>query len=174
MKDTQFFLRPDQRARLAAVYRSGEDGRAERAPEGSRGQGHYADGPRKNFAGGAGLTSTIRDYSKFVEMIRNNGTANGVRLLSPRSVKLMRTNQVGTLHSTTGLGYGLGFKTTDRYGANGMDSEGAFGWAGAYGSNCRIDPEADLSLLLMIQLTPNTTDIRTKFPTMVYQALMDE
>ena len=46
----------------------------------------------------------------------------------------MTTNQVGTLHSSTGLGFGLGFETTDRYGANGMDSEGAFGWAGAYGT----------------------------------------
>jgi CubicO group peptidase (beta-lactamase class C family) len=173
MKDTQFFVRPDQRNRLAAVYRSGEDGKAERAPEGSRGQGHYADGPRKNFAGGAGLTSTIRDYAKFLEMIRNDGVANGVRFLSARTVKLMRTNQVGTLHSTNGLGYGLGFETTDRFGANGLDSEGAFGWSGAYGPIYRIDPEADLSILMMVQLTPNTTDIRTKFPTMVYQALTD-
>lgn len=173
MKETQFFLRPDQRARLAAVYRSGEAGRAERAPEGSRGQGHYADGPRKNFAGGAGLTSTVRDYSKFTEMIRNDGFANGIRFLSPRSVKLMRTNQVGTLHSTNGLGYGLGFETTDRFGANGLDSEGAYGWAGAYGSIYRIDPEANLSILMMVQLTPNTTDLRTKFSTMVYQALSD-
>ena len=42
----------------------------------------------------------------------------------------MTTNQVGTLHSSTGLGFGMGFETTDRYGANGMDSEGAYrlGW----------------------------------------------
>lgn len=173
MKDTQFFLRPDQKARIAAVYRSGADGKIERAPEGSRGQGHYADGPRRNFAGGAGLTSTARDYSKFVEMIRNDGMANGTRFLSRRTIDLMRTNQVGTLHSTTGLGYGLGFETTDRFGANGLDSVGSYGWAGAYGSIYRIDPNADLSIMMMIQLTPNTTDIRTKFPTLVYQALTE-
>jgi CubicO group peptidase (beta-lactamase class C family) len=174
MKDTQFFLRPDQHQRLAAVYKSGPDGKIERAPEGSRGQGHYTDGPRKNFAGGAGLTSTIRDYSKFLEMIRGGGVANGVRFLSPRTLKLMRTNQVGTLHSTDGLGYGLGFETTDRYGANGLDSVGSYGWAGAYGTIYRIDPNADLSILMMIQQTPNSTDIRTKFPTLVYQALLEE
>ena len=178
MQDTQFFLRPDQRDRLATVYRSGADGTIERAPEGSRGQGHYADGPRKNFAGGAGLVSTIRDYSKFVEMIRNGGVANGTRFLSPRMLKLMRTNQVDTLHSDTGrglgLGFGLGFQTTDRYGANGLDSVGSYGWAGAYGTIYRIDPTADLSILMMIQQTPNTTDIRTKFPTLVYQALLEE
>ncbi len=52
-------------------------------------------------------------------MIRNGGTLDGVRILAPRTVALMTTNQVGTLHSTTGLGFGLGFETTDRYGANG-------------------------------------------------------
>ena len=52
-----------------------------------------------------------------------------------------------------------------------MDSEGAFGWAGAYGTIYRIDPESRLVMLMMIQLLPNATDIRTVFPTLVYQAL---
>ena len=171
MTDTQFFLRPDQRARLATVYRSRPDGTIERAADDSRGQGHYADGPRRNFSGGAGLTSTIRDYAKFLEMIRHDGRANGQRFLSPRMVQLMRTNQVGTLHSTTGLGFGTGFETTDRFGANGLDGAGAYGWAGAYGSIYRMDPESGLTILMMMQLIPNGTDIRTAFPTLVYQAL---
>jgi CubicO group peptidase (beta-lactamase class C family) len=94
-----------------------------------------------------------------------------VRLLSPRSVKLMSTNQVGTLHSTTGLGWGLGFETTDRYGANGMQGEGSFGWAGAYGSTYRVDPEARLTLILMIQQIPNGTDIQQAWHNLIYQAL---
>src|SRR6185503_9958454 len=57
MTDTHFFVSPDQRDRLAAVYASGADGRAIRAPEGGRGQGAYVDGPRKAFSGGAGLVS---------------------------------------------------------------------------------------------------------------------
>jgi CubicO group peptidase (beta-lactamase class C family) len=170
MTDTQFFLPAAQRDRLAAVYASGADGRIARAPNGPRGQGNYIDGPRRSFAGGAGLLSTARDYGRFLEMIRRGGELDGVRILSSRSVKLMTTNQVGTLHSATGLGFGLGFQTTDRYGANGMDSEGAFGWGGAYGTLYRVDPEAKLVMLLMIQLLPNSTDIRTAFPTLVYQA----
>ena len=171
MTDTQFFLPAAQRDRLAAVYASGEDGLIKRAPDGPRGQGNYVDGPRRNFAGGAGLLSTARDYSRFLEMIRRGGELDGVRILAPRTVKLMSTNQVGTLHSTTGLGFGLGFETTDRYGANGLDSEGAFGWAGAYRTIYRIDPEARVVMVMMIQLLPNATDIRTVFPTLVYQAL---
>jgi len=173
MRDTHFFLPREQRDRLVTVYAS-EDGRAVRAPEGPRGQGSYVEGPRRNFAGGAGLLSTAADYARFLEMIRNRGELDGVRILAPRTVQLMTTNQVGTLHSDTGLGFGLGFETTDRYGANGMDSVGSFGWGGAYGSVYRVDPEAGLTIVLMINQLPNGTDIRTKFPTLVYQALVEE
>jgi len=173
MKDTQFFLPPAQRDRLAAVYSStmANGGTIARAPDGPRGQGQYVDGPRKSFAGGAGLLSTARDYARFLEMIRNGGAIDGVRILSPRTVELMTTNQVGTLHSTTGLGFGLGFETTDRYGANGLDSAGAFGWGGAYGSVYRVDPKARLVLVLMIQMLPNASDVGTRFPPLDYQAL---
>ena len=173
MKDTGFFLRSEQRDRLAAVYSSGPDGRITRAPEGSKGQGAYVEGPRKSYSGGAGLLSTARDYVRFLEMIRNGGELAGARILAPRTVALMTTNQVGSLHSATGLGFGLGFETTDRFGANGLDPQGAFGWAGAYGTIYRVDPEARLVLLMMMQLLPNATDIREKFLTLVYQALLE-
>ncbi len=170
MNDTQFFLPAKDRARLAVVYAT-EKGAYVRAPEGARGQGHYADGPRTNFAGGAGLLSTARDYARFLEAIRLGGSLDGVRLLSPRSVRLMATNLVGTLHSTNGLGFGLGFETTDAFGANGMQSRGAFGWGGTYGSVYRVDPDERLVMVLMLQLIPNGSDIREVFPNLVYQAL---
>jgi CubicO group peptidase (beta-lactamase class C family) len=171
MNDTQFFLPPALKDRFAAVYRSDSTGKYARAADDARGQGAYVDGPRRNFAGGAGLLSTARDYARFLEAMRLGGTVDGVRILSERSVKLMATNQVGELHSSTGLGFGLGFETVDRYGANGMSSEGAFGWGGAYGSIYRVDPDARLTMVMMIQLMPNATDIREVFPNLVYQAL---
>ena len=173
MKDTRFYLPASDRDRLAAGYSSGADGKIVRAPDGPRGQGDYVDGPRRSFAGGAGLLSTARDYARFLEMIRRGGTLDGVRILSPRAVELMRTNQVGTLHSPNGLGFGLGFETTDRYGANGMDGVGAFGWGGAYGSMYRVDPQSKLVMVMMIQMLPNAGDIGTRFPTLVYQAFVN-
>jgi CubicO group peptidase (beta-lactamase class C family) len=173
LKDTRFFLPPEQRTRLATVYASGPDGTIVRAPDGARGQGHYIEGPRRNFSGGAGLLSTARDYARFLEMIRRGGALDGVRILSPRSVALMTTNQIGTLHSTTGLGFGLGFETVDRYGASGLSSVGAFGWGGAYGSTYKVDPEARLVIVFMLNQIPNRTDLGSRFPTVVYQALVD-
>ena len=112
--------RPPRATGSRAVYASGSGGTFVRAPDGARGQGAYVDGPREASRGGAGLLSTARDYARFLEMIRNGGALDGVRILAPRTVELMTTNQVGTLHSTTGLGLGLGFETVDRFGANGM------------------------------------------------------
>src|SRR4029077_17410820 len=136
------FLPADQRERLTAVYSSGSDGKIMRAPEGPKGQGHYVDGPKKSVPGAHEVRSTASDYARFLEMIRNGGALDGVRILAPRTVELMTTNQVGTLHSASGLGFGFGFETTDRYGANGMDAVGSFGWGGAYGSVYRVDPKA--------------------------------
>jgi len=173
LKDTRFFLPPAQRDRLAAVYATGPGGTLVRAPEGSKGQGHYVDGPRKSFAGGAGLLSTAHDYARFLEMIRNGGVLDGVRILGNRTVQLMTTNQSGGLHSSTGLGFGFGFETVDRYGAKGMAAVGTFGWGGAYGSSYEVDPADHLVVVFMIQQMPNGTDIQPKFSNAIYQALVN-
>ncbi len=173
MKDTQFYLPSADRARLAAVYSSGADGKIVRAPDGARGQGHYVDGPHRSFSGGAGLLSTARDYARFLEMIRRGGEIDGVRVLSPRAVELMATNQVGTLYSSSGLGFGFGFETTERYGANGMSSVGSFGWGGAYGTTYWIDPKARMVAVMMIQMLPNTAGIGDRFNATLYQSLLD-
>ena len=143
-----------------------------RADTGARGQGHYVDGPRTSFAGGAGLLSTARDYATFLQMLLDRGASGGKRLLSPRSVALMTTNQVGTLFGTAGQGFGLGFETTDRLGASGFSSVGTFAWAGAYATTYRVDPAEGLVLVLMLQNLPNRADVGAKFSTFVYQALV--
>jgi CubicO group peptidase (beta-lactamase class C family) len=173
LKDTRFYLPAEERNRLAAVYATGADGKAVRAQEGSKGQGHYVDGPKKSFAGGAGLLSTAHDYARFLEMIRNGGALDGVRILGPRAVGLMTTNQIGTRHSDNGLGFGFGFETVDRYGASGMAEVGAFGWGGAYGTTYQVDRAGRLVLVMMMQLMPNGTDIQSKFTNSVYQALVN-
>lgn len=172
MKDTYFFVPQGQRERLAAVYGSDADGKAVRQDDSAKGQGHYVDGPRKSYSGGAGLVSTARDYATFLEALRNGGTLGKARILSPHAVKLMTTNQVGALRGVNANGFGYGFETHDRYGP-GMESVGSWGWGGAYGTYYRVDPEERLTTVLMIQLLPNSTDIRDKFTAAVYQALVD-
>jgi CubicO group peptidase (beta-lactamase class C family) len=171
MPDTAFYLPPEKADRLAVVYGSGPGGRIVKAPDGARGQGHYVNGPRKSFSGGAGLVSTARDYATFLEALRNGGVGKA-RILSPHAVKLMTTNQIGDLKSPRGLGFGFGFETHDRYGVSGMSSVGSWGWGGAYGTWYRVDPQERLTIVLMLQMIPNDTDIRDKFDALLFQALV--
>ncbi|MDQ6635928.1 MAG: beta-lactamase family protein [Gemmatimonadota bacterium] len=173
MRDTHFFLPLDKRARLATVYASDSTNHITRAPAGPYGQGDYVDGPRRSFSGGAGLLSTARDYARFLEMMLERGALDGTRLLSPKTVDVMTTNQSGTLMSQNGTGFGLGFQTTDRLGADGLASVGTFGWGGAYGSTYKVDPAERLVIVFMINQLPNRTDVAAKFPTLVYQALVE-
>ncbi|HTM31846.1 MAG TPA: serine hydrolase domain-containing protein [Vicinamibacterales bacterium] len=171
MKDTFFFVPQDKKDRLVTVYANTRDDLLVRAPDGARGQGHYVNGPRRNFAGGAGLVSTARDYTRFLEMVRGDGVIGDVRLLAPRTVALMTHNQSGMLHGVD-LGFSLAFETTEHVGGNGLDPVGAYGWGGAYGSVYRVDPSARLVLALMLNQLPNFTDIRSKFQTLVHQAIV--
>lgn len=173
MNDTYFFLPPEKVDRLTTVYASTPEGLATRAPDGAKGQGHYVTGPRRSFSGGAGLVSTARDYARFLQMLLNGGVLDGVRILSPRTVELATTDQLGALYGTPGMGFGLGFSITQRLGADGLSSPGAWGWGGAYGSLYKVDPKERLVIVFMIQQLPNSSDVRDRFPTLVYQALTE-
>jgi CubicO group peptidase (beta-lactamase class C family) len=174
MKDTFFFMPPEKRQRLAAVYEADSAGHVHRAKNGPLGQGDYVDGPRRSFSGGAGLLSTARDYSRFLQMLLNGGELDGARILSPKTVDLMTHNQVGTLMSwAPGQGFGLAFSTVDRVGADGFASVGTWGWAGAYGSMYKVDPKERLIMAFMVQQFPWGVEAQARFPTLVYQALVE-
>ena len=174
MKDTYFYLPAENKSRLTAVYSSGPEMKITRAPDGPKGQGDYVDGPRRSFSGGAGLLSTARDYGRFLQMLLNGGVLGGARILSPKTVALMTTNQTGTLFSQTGQGFGLGFSVLEQPGADGrIESVGTFGWGGAYGSTYNVDPKEHLVLVFMIQLLPSRSSVPQQFPTLVYQALVE-
>ena len=173
MTDTYFFVPPAKASRLVTLYMNDSTGRAARAPEGSRGQGHYVEGPRRSFSGGAGIVSTARDYAHFLQMMLNRGEIDGVRILSPRSVDLMTSNQIPAIYGSNGKGFGLGFETVERIGGIGYYSVGSFGWGGAYGSSYMVDPVERMVVVFMINQMPNRTDVASKFPTLVYQALTD-
>lgn len=174
MNDTYFYVPAAAAQRLVTVYASDSTNHAYRAPDGPRGQGNYVTGPRRSFAGGAGLVSTALDYARFLQMILNGGELDGVRVLAPHTVDLMTHNQSGRLFDSTGAnGFGFGFGITERYGANGMASVGTFGWGGAYGSTYDVDPVEHLVIVFMINQLPNRADLNGKFPTLVYQALVE-
>jgi CubicO group peptidase (beta-lactamase class C family) len=185
MTDTHFYRPEEKRERLVTVYSSVPGSSIELAPNpgfmddggiyGNIGQGQYVDGPRQSFSGGAGLLSTARDYATFLQMMLNGGELNGVRILSPTTVKLMTVSHLGDIPFRPGQGFGLGFSVVTDLGARGIPgSVGEFGWGGAYHSTYWVDPKQELVAVYLTQLIPAIDiDDQDKFRALLYQAIVD-
>ena len=185
IEDTYFYLPSAKSGRLAALYSPSPTGGIVEV-EGTVDDGYltfsatYSAGDRRtNFPGGAGLSSTARDYSRFLQMMLNGGELDGARLLSPTTVRLMTSNHIGELASSgpvpPGLGgFGLGFAIDGAPTAEGeLGSEGVYGWGGIFNTLFWVDPEQHLIGIMMTQLLPNTTDIQDKFRIMTYQTIVE-
>jgi CubicO group peptidase (beta-lactamase class C family) len=169
MVDTSFFLPPEKAARLVPAYGIDAKGALGRGD-----QGDFVTGPRKCFSGGAGLLSTAGDYARLLQMFLNEGELDGVRLLSPKSVELMRANHTGTKYAGDTGAFGLGFWVMPDVGAFGeLGSVGSYGWGSAYFPQYVVDPKEKIVALLMTQLRPaGGNDLNQKFKVMLYQALI--
>jgi CubicO group peptidase (beta-lactamase class C family) len=119
--------------------------------------------PAKLFSGGGGLVSTAPDYLRFCQMLLNGGELDGVRVLSPQTVKQMTmnalppdirifSNEIGALAGTT---FGLGFAVrTSPVFSSTPGAIGSFSWAGHWGTQFWIDPAEKVVGLQMIQAAP--------------------
>jgi CubicO group peptidase (beta-lactamase class C family) len=173
MNDTHFFLPPEKRDRLVTVY-GYNAGKLERQPNPGKGQGEYVDGPRVCFSGGAGLLSTASDYARFLQMLLNGGELDGARLLGPKTVELMTSNAVGTLHNNGKFGFGLGFEITEHVGRAGRPgSVGEFGWGGAYHTQMWVDPKEELVVVYMTQTLPSgPLDLQPRVRALIYSSIL--
>jgi CubicO group peptidase (beta-lactamase class C family) len=168
MIDTGFVVAADKQSRMLPFLR--------RNP-----QGQWAANPPPPitsdvyFSGATGLISTARDYARFEQMLLNGGELDGKRLLAPRTVELMRTNQAGDLYhgmrgNESGMGYGLGVSVTlDETRAVWPRSNGSAGWYGAFGTLTWNDPREGIVGVLMIQ-QPNT-QVQSDFGNAVMQSI---
>jgi CubicO group peptidase (beta-lactamase class C family) len=168
MVDSCFYLAPEKAGRLAPVYG------VEKGVLGRGDQGDYVTGPRKCFSGGAGLLATAGDYGRLLQMLLNEGELEGVRLLSPKAVQLMRANHTGTKYAGDTGAFGLGFWVMQDVGFYGeLGSVGAYGWGSAYFPQYLVDPKEKIVALMMTQLRPTGgSDLNQKFKVMMYQALV--
>ena len=195
MVDTSFYFDPEKTERQAVLYsREGipsvflKDGFLSKSTGSGLEPAHeslilgYTD--RGLFeSGGAGLLSTTSDYLQFANMLLNDGELNGVRILSPNSIAMMRSDQVGSAEPLTrltnimlddGIGFGLGFGTIKDQGLSGLAlPTGSFFWGGAAGTIFWIDPRHELMGLFMTQVVPHRTTLREDLWGLTYQALVD-
>lgn len=176
MTDTSFRIEEDKRDRLCIMYDRAEDGTL--TPNTSM-DAPYQPGCRYE-SGGGGLLSTIGDYSRFAQALAKGGQLDGVRIVSPNTIKLMATNHLSPQHlkdfnwsHLSGFGYGLGVRVMIDPAAGGINrSIGEFGWAGLAGTWLLIDPKEELSVVYMQQMLPSLEPyITNRLRTVIYGAL---
>ncbi len=185
MTDTSFVVADAKLPRFANTYvREGNDLRAIKDPETFGGTLTYSPwamykGPKRHFSGGAGLTSTARDYARFTQMLVNGGELDGVRLLSPKTIELIATSHTSDLPAGAvsiggpGSSFGLGMRiVTDLGASQALGSVGMYGWTGIYGTSFWVDPKEKLSGVLMIQRNGGVAPVQNTFQTMTYQAIV--
>ena len=158
MQDTGFRMPAEKAGRIATIYTDGPNGIMPRP----RHQGfEMVDHPSVE-AGGAGLISTVDDYTRFAQMLMNGGVREGIRILSEESVRQMTMNQLTAEQAETysllhnaGYGYGLTLRVMmDPSKSAYREEVGAFGWNGATGTTVRIDPARRMTVVFGIQLMP--------------------
>ncbi|MCC5932171.1 MAG: beta-lactamase family protein [Cyclobacteriaceae bacterium] len=175
MNDTYFYL-PQQKAnRLVTLQRLGADGGWESYPVTFYDPAYPVKGARTFFSGGAGLSSTARDYATFLQMYLNGGELNGIRILSRTTVQSMMGNQIGNLWDG-GKHYGLAFGVVNQKGQDqgGMGSIGTFDWGGYFNTQYFADPKEQIIGIIMKQVRESGPDnTGWKFRQMVGAAVDD-
>jgi CubicO group peptidase (beta-lactamase class C family) len=174
MADSSFYVPAAKANRLATVYAVRPDGLTRAPDSGREGQGEYVTGPRKAFSGGAGVISTAHDYARFLQMLLNGGELDGARLLGPKSIELMTSNNVGSLYQDGRFGFGFGFEIVEHVGRSGrLGSVGEFSWGGAYYTKFWVDPVEKLVAVFMTQLLPSGgSSLQDQFRVLVNQAIV--
>jgi CubicO group peptidase (beta-lactamase class C family) len=187
MTDTAFCAAPDDLPRLAALYGAGPN----RKPARLDTLAESVRTPPAFLSGGGGLVSTAADYHRFTQMLLHRqespaGELDGVRLLSPRTVRYMGRNHLpGGADLATfgrplyaeapmhGVGFGLGLAVViDPVACKVVCSPGELWWGGAASTIFFIDPAEELTASFYTQLIPSSTHpIRPQLRQLVYQAV---
>jgi len=185
MPDTAFYLIPAQLPRLAEPQVDSATNKRPMFGEGT----DLTKEKVKWFSGGGGMLSTASDYMRFCQMLINGGELDGIRLLSPKTLSVMtsdqvppRASRVGTLDvapdlSPTpdmGQSFGLGFAVrTDQGHSPVSGSVGDYFWAGAAGTYFWVDPQEKLFVVEMLQMPfVEAGYTRRALREMVYAALV--
>ncbi len=179
MVDTAFYVPSDKAQRVAAMH-SPDRGNGGALSASSTGRGALRTTPPAGPSGGGGLYGTAPDYIRFAQMLLNDGELNGVRLLSPRTIEMMRSNHLTDGQQATyrrpGQGWGLNFSVVTDGAASGESwSTGSYYWVGIAGTWFWVDPEQDLTFVGMIQHSGGAIgEVQQLSRSLVYQAIVGD
>jgi CubicO group peptidase (beta-lactamase class C family) len=172
MNDTWFYLPSEKHDRLVAVQKK-ENNKWVKYPITFYDTDYPIKGAKTFFSGGAGLSSTAKDYAKFLQMYLNNGELNGIRLLSRTTVTSILGNQIGTIWDGP-KHHGLAFSVVNEKGEieGGLGSTGTFEWGGYFNTQYFADPKEKVIGIIMKQTQGPVEDATGwKFKQMLFSAI---
>ncbi|RLD20234.1 MAG: serine hydrolase [Bacteroidetes bacterium] len=175
MDDTWFYLPESKYGRLVSVQEK-KDEKWNKYPATFYDPDYPIKGEGSFFSGGAGLSSTAKDYATFLQMYLNGGELNGVRILSRTTVQAIMGNQIGDIWGDAGRYYGLAFAVINQKGQDkgGQGSIGTFSWGGYFNTMYFADPQEQIIGILMKQTQgPVSDDTGWQFQQLVWQAVDD-
>lgn len=177
MKDTGFYVDASRADRLVQIYDVTKDKGLVATT--SKLVADYTVKPSL-LSGGGGLVSTTVDYWRFAQMMLNGGELDGVRLLTPETVKLMSSNLLpdnlpGIAGGKQGLGFGLDFAVVLDPAKQGNGTrKGEYFWGGMANTVFWIDPEEELVVIFMTNVLPSSVfPFRDDLRKYVYDAVVD-
>lgn len=175
MEDTWFYLPDSKHSRLVTIQHKLND-KWVPFPVTFYDPDYPVKGAKTFFSGGAGLSSTAKDYATFLQMYLNGGELNGVRLLSRTTIETIMANQTGNLWGGPdrhhGLAFGVG--TPENVTRGGRGSEGTFDWGGYFNTQYFADPQEQLIGIIMKQTQGGSNDqTEGRFRVLTGQAIDD-
>ncbi|GHB64836.1 serine hydrolase domain-containing protein [Persicitalea jodogahamensis] len=177
MNDTYFYLPEAKANRLVTIHKP-MSGSWMAFPVTFYDPEYPRKGAKQFFSGGAGLSSTAKDYATFLQMLLNGGAYNGKRFLSRVNTELLTiSNQTGDKFNGEGgpMYFSLGFSVVNPIGHDrGLGSVGKFNWGGYFNTNYFADPQEKIVAVLMKQTQQLSGDTsEATFIRMIYQTLDD-
>ena len=182
MTHTGYYVAPQDRDRMAAIYDWQLDGSFIRQPQDEDFEFNFGHWPLT--PGAYGLVSTIDDYSRFTRMLVNGGILGRVQILKPETVELMATDHMladipdadkSWLVTDKGhVGFGIDFavRTAPPTGDDKAGEVGEFFWDGKADTLFWVDPKNDLTAVLFTQYMPfGKVPLHKAFRDAVYRAL---
>ena len=175
MNDTRFYLPEEKADRLVSVQHK-VNGKWVKFPAGFYDADYPVNGAKTFFSGGAGLSSTVKDYAIFLQMYLNGGEYNGTRILSRKTIESIMGNQTGELYGWPNEHYGLAFGVLTDKGQNkgGLGSEGTFQWGGYFNTQYFAGPVENVIGIIFKQTQgPVNDETGWKFRQLVFQTIDD-
>lgn len=175
MQDTWFYLPQSKVDRLVAVQTK-ENNKWINYPVTFYDTDYPKKGAKSFFSGGAGLSSTAKDYATFLQMYLNKGELNGIRILSRTTVDVIMSNQIGNIWEGSDANIGLAFRLINQKGEamGGQGSIDTFEWGGYFNTQYFADPKEQIIGIIMKQTRIIQNDETAwKFRQLVGQSIDD-